>query len=448
MAKRVFIQSLGCPKNLVDSEVISGTLQAAGYLGVAEPELADILLVNTCGFITPAVEEGIDAILALAALKKNKVGRKLVVAGCMFQRNGEELRRELPLEDLFLGVDEIANVAARLAELETGAPVAETQGTPGYLMDCRTPRLLSTPPFRSYLKITEGCSNRCSYCLIPRLRGPLRSRPLADLVQEAQLLAASGTRELTLVAQDLTAYGLDLGPRSARLTDLLRALLKETEIPWLRLLYLYPMRLNDELLQLVAAEPRVLPYFDIPLQHVNDRLLKAMNRPYTRKSVEVLLSRIRGLLPEAAVRTTFMVRFPGETESEVAELAGFMSVQKLNNVGNFCNSNEEECAAAKLPGQVEEEVKSARRDRLMGLQAEISLAHNRQLVDTIQPVLVEGVSEESDLLLEGRTRFQAPEIDGVVYITAGNCKSGEIVEVRITEAHHYDLVGEIVGSEK
>jgi len=447
MGKKVFIQSLGCPKNLVDSEVISGTLRGAGYRGVASPEEADILLVNTCGFITSAVEEGIDAILALAAVKKKKAGCKLVVAGCMVQRYGERLQLELPEVDLFLGVDEIAGVAEKLATLGSEASLVCGSETPAYLMDFQTARLISTPSFRSYLKITEGCSNRCSYCLIPSLRGPLRSRKLEDLIREAQLLAAGGIRELTLVAQDLTAYGLDLGPGQERLPQLLRALLNETTIPWVRMLYLYPMRLNDEVLQLVADQPRLLPYFDIPLQHVSDRILKAMNRPYQRKSVEELLARIRNLVPSAAIRTTFMVGFPGETEADVAELADFMAAQQLNNVGIFCYSNEEECKAASLPDHCSEEEKGARRDRLMELQARISLNVNRHLVGSIQPVLVEGLSCESDLLLEGRTRFQAPEIDGVVYITSGTCEAGDIVDVRITEAHHYDLIGEIVDQE-
>lgn len=448
MSHKVFIQSLGCPKNLVDSEVISGALSAAGYEGVEFPEEADLLLVNTCGFITPAVEEGIDAILNLVGIKQEKVGCRLVVAGCMVQRYGDELRKEFPEVDLFIGVDEIATIAKRLASLASVTPeITVTAATPGYLMDALTPRQVSTPSFRSYLKITEGCSNRCSYCLIPGLRGPLRSRRLADLIKEAQLLEAGGTKELTLIAQDLTAYGLDLGAGRERLADLLRALLAETNIHWLRMLYLYPMRLNDEVLQLVADNPRLLPYFDIPLQHISDRILQAMNRPYTRASVEELLARIRKILPQAAIRTTFMVGFPGETEADVAELAEFMTAARLDNVGIFCYSNEAECAAAQLPDQCSEEVKIARKDELMRLQAEISQEINQRKVGMVEPVLVEGLSRESDLLLEGRSRYQAPEIDGVVYINAGTCEVGEIVEVRITEAHPYDLVGEIVEEE-
>jgi ribosomal protein S12 methylthiotransferase len=448
MANKVFIQSLGCPKNLVDSEVMSGCLRAGGYQFVDAPEDADILLVNTCGFINPAVEEGIDAILTLSMAKKAKPTSKLVVTGCMVQRYGAELQKELPEVDLFLGVDDVENIVAKLQELTCETSQKLELSEPHYLMNSDTPRALSTPLFRAYLKITEGCSNRCSYCLIPSLRGPLRSRSLADLLKEAQLLEASGTRELTLIAQDLTAYGLDLGAKSARLSDLLQALLAETEIPWIRMLYLYPMRMNQTIIDLVAANKRILPYFDIPLQHVSNPVLKAMNRPYDRNSIEVLLASIKKQLPEAAIRTTFMVGFPGESDEDLDELADFMAVQKLNHVGIFTYSNEDGCEAAKLPNQCDEEVKEARKERLMKLQAEISLAANRRLVGTIQPVLVEGLSQESDLLLEGRTRYQAPEIDGCVYITAGTSVPGAIVEVKITEAHHYDLIGEIINQDE
>lgn len=448
MTNKVFIQSLGCPKNLVDSEVMSGCLRDAGYRFVDSPEEADILLVNTCGFINPAVEEGIDAILTLSEAKKAGTARKLVVTGCMVQRYGAELQKELPEVDLFLGVDDVENIVAKLQGLGPASSPKLELANPHYLMDSESPRALSTPPFRSYLKITEGCSNRCTYCLIPSLRGPLRSRHLDDLIREARMLEASGTKELTLIAQDLTAYGLDLGANRERLHDLLQALLAETAIPWFRMLYLYPMRLNQAIIDLVAENPRILPYFDIPLQHISNRVLRAMNRPYDRSSVEKLLAGIKKRLPEAAIRTTFMVGFPGEKEEDVDELAEFMAAQKLNNVGIFTYSNEAECAAAKLPDHCNEEEKEARKERLMELQAEISLGVNRGLVGTTQAVLVEGLSRESDLLLEGRTRYQAPDIDGCIYITAGNTRPGAIVDVKITEAHHYDLIGEIIEQEE
>ncbi|MCK4839846.1 MAG: 30S ribosomal protein S12 methylthiotransferase RimO [Desulfobulbaceae bacterium] len=448
MADKVFIQSLGCPKNLVDSEVMSGCLQEAGYQFVETPEEADLLLVNTCGFINPAVEEGVDAILALSQVKKAKPHIKLVVTGCMVQRYGAELQKELPEVDLFLGVDDVEEIVARLKGLQAETKPGLELHEPRYLMNSDTPRAITTPSFRAYLKITEGCSNRCSYCLIPSLRGPLRSRTLDDLIREAQLLAENGIKELTLIAQDLTAYGLDLGLNRERLDDLLKALLAETDIPWIRMLYLYPMRLNRSTLDLVAENERILPYFDIPLQHISNRVLKAMNRPYDRQSVEELLASIKKRLPEAAIRTTFMVGFPGETNEDVDELAEFMVAQRLNHVGIFTYSNEDGCEAAKLPNQCDEEVKEARKERLMAIQADISLGVNRRLIGTTQPVLVEGLSRESDLLLEGRLRYQAPEIDGCLYITAGNSRPGEIVEVKITEAHHYDLIGEIINQEE
>jgi len=444
MTDKVFIQSLGCPKNLVDSEVMSGCLREAGYQFVEAPEDADILLVNTCGFIQPAVEEGIDVILDLAKVKLEKPSAKLVVTGCMVQRYRDKLQKELPEVDLFLGVDDAENIASALLTVTSTVSINLKPDPPHYLMSCETPRVISTPPFRAYLKVTEGCSNRCSFCLIPSLRGPLRSRPLDDLIAEARLLEESGVKELTLIAQDLTAYGLDFGTGRERLPDLLTGLLENTEIPWLRMLYLYPMRLKQAIIELVGANERLLPYFDIPLQHISDRVLKAMNRPYGRNSVEKLLDSIKEQLPEAAIRTTFMVGFPGESQSDVEELAKFMSVRKLNHVGIFTYSNEEGCEAAKLAGHCQEEVKEDRKERLMALQTGISLELNRLLLDTIQPVLVEGVSRESDLLLEGRTRFQAPEIDGCVFISSGTCSPGDLVNVKITDAHPYDLVGEIV----
>lgn len=441
--KRVHVTSLGCPKNLVDSEVMLGLLQEAGFAAVTEPEEADILLVNTCGFIQSAVEEGIDTILTLAEWKEEQPAKLLVVVGCMVQRYGDSLVAELPEVDLFIGTEGTQEIVTRLRQLLAGQPVPLTLATPTFLMDARLPRQLSTPRHRAYLKVTEGCANRCAYCLIPTLRGGLRSRPLADLLAEAQALAAAGVQELTLVAQDLTAYGHDLGPGGPRLVDLLAGLLETTAIPWLRLLYLYPIRVSEELLCFMAAHPRIVPYLDIPLQHVSSRMLTAMHRPYDQHQAQEVVRRIRRHLPEAAIRTTFMVGFPGETERDVELIEAFLREFTLDHVGIFTYSNEEGCAAFSLPEQIEEEVKEERRERLMAVQREISLARNTLLVGTRQTVLAEGVSSETELLLEGRLASQAPEIDGCVYISAGTCNPGELVAVRITEAHPYDLVGEI-----
>lgn len=442
--RTVFTVSLGCPKNLVDTELMLGLLVEAGYAPCDEAEEADLLLVNTCGFIQSAVEEGIEEILSLAEVKENYPDKKLVVVGCMVQRYGADLASELPEVDLFIGTEGTQDIVSKLKGLGQAKKPMVHLAPPTFLLDSTLPRRLSSPAHRAYMKVTEGCSNRCAYCLIPSLRGDLRSRQLGDLVTEAAMLAENGVQELTFVAQDLTAYGLDLGPGAPRLVELLDALLQASNIPWFRLLYLYPTRVTTELLEFIAANPRIVPYLDIPLQHVSDRVLKGMNRPYGRKQIEVLLAKIRSILPQAAIRTTFMVGFPGENEADVQELADFMQEQKLAHVGIFGYSNEEGCAAYSLSGQCSEEEKSERRQRLMELQGRISLAANQAMVGRVEKVLVEGWSRETDLLLEGRTRFQAPEIDGCVYINAGVASPGDIVDVRITEAHPYDLVGEIL----
>ena len=445
MNKKVFIVSLGCPKNLVDSEVMLGALALAGYQTCATPEEAQVLLVNTCGFIQSAAEEAVDEILRLGAIKAEQPGTRLVVTGCLVQRYGEALKEELPEVDLFLGTESFFDIAARLAALgKPSKPVMAELAGQLFLMNNSMPRLVSTPPHRAYLKITEGCSNACSYCMIPAIRGRLRSRDLNDVVCEARKLGSQGVRELTLIGQDLTAYGLDLGPQGPRLVQLLTRLLDETTILWLRMLYLYPHRITDPLLQLIADHERLLPYLDIPLQHVSPNILRLMNRPFAKGKLDELFAKIRQILPQAAIRTTFIVGFPGETEDDVDMLEEFMQTYRLDHVGVFAYSNEEGSQAAKLPNHCPEELKEERLDRLMQLQAGISLEKNRELVGTVTQVLVEGVSSETDLLLEGRLRSQAPDIDGCVYINSGECAVGDIVDLRITEAHTYDVVGEII----
>lgn len=444
MKKQLYLVSLGCSKNLVDAEVMLGLLEAAGYEVCAAPEAADLLLVNTCGFIQSAVEEAIDAILDLSRFKAADPAKLLVVAGCLVQRYQGDLRQELPEVDLFLGTDGFSHIVARLAELTGQRRGGIELGTPGFLMNSAMPRRISTPRHRAYLKVTEGCDNRCTYCMIPSIRGGLRSRSVADLRREAIRLEEAGVRELTFIAQDLTAYGLDLGKNGPRLVSLLDEILAATAIPWLRLLYLYPHRVSDALLTMMAEQPRVLSYLDIPLQHVNSGVLRRMNRPYGRAEIDALLGRIRARLPAAAIRTTFMVGFPGETEEDVRELERFMAEQRLDHVGVFAYSNEEGCAAAQFPNQCAEEEKEERLGRLMNLQAEISAAKNEARLGTVAEVLVEGASRETELLLEGRAWFQAPDVDGCVYINEGECNPGDLVRVRFSEAHIYDLVGEIV----
>ncbi|MFP7753756.1 30S ribosomal protein S12 methylthiotransferase RimO [Thermodesulfobacteriota bacterium B35] len=440
--KTIHLVSLGCAKNLVDSEVMLGILEKEGYRVAEDPEEADLILVNTCGFIRPAVEEAVDEILRLAEVKERCPGVRLVVTGCLVQRYGRELVAELPEVDLFVGISGVPRIGELVRNLAgSGSPALELQ-PPDYLMDRRTPRRVSTPFFRSFLKITEGCSNRCTYCMIPAIRGNLRSRTIADLTAEAAGLEAAGVRELTLIAQDLTAYGNDLD-RETDLVRLVEHLLAGTSIPWLRLLYLYPSTVPDALIRLMASSPRIVPYLDIPFQHVSDPVLARMHRRYGGRDLDQLLARIREELPHCALRTTLLVGFPGETRGDVDAMVSFLQRWRLDHVGVFRYQDEEGSAASALDGKVPAAEKEERYARIMEVQAAISREKQQQYVGRVEPVLVEGLSRESDLLLEGRTRFQAPEIDGCVYITAGTARPGEIVPVRITDAHPYDLVGEI-----
>ena len=439
--KNLHLVSLGCAKNLVDSEMMLGMLEAGGYRVVQDPAEAEVLLVNTCGFIRPALEEAVDEILRLAEYTQAEPKKKLVVTGCMVQRYGKELERELPEVDLFIGIDDEVRILELLAGLDNSGRCIVT--TPSrFVASSKLPRRLSTPFFRSYLKITEGCANRCTYCMIPSIRGKLRSRSIADLVSEACTLNRAGVRELTLIAQDLTAYGDDLGTGD-NLVTLLKALLAQTDIPWLRLLYLYPVSTSEKLLQLMAENPRILPYLDIPFQHVNDGVLRRMARHYGRRDLEDLVTMIRRYLPDCALRSTMLVGFPGETEQNITELLDCLLHWELDHVGVFSYEDEEGAAATGFPGKVADKEKQLRYCQVMELQAEISKRKLQQYVGREEPVLVEGVSRETELLLEGRTRFQAPDIDGCVFINDGTANPGDIVKVRITEAHIYDLLGGI-----
>ena len=443
MTHHFHLVSLGCPKNLVDSEVAYGLLQNHGWTGVDSPEQADVLLINTCGFIQSAVEESIEEILALAEYKKADPVKKLVVVGCLVQRYRDKLETELPEVDLFVGTEGITDLAQLLGSEQRERPVRSHIVQEPFLMDATLPRSLSTPFFRGWLKITEGCDNHCSYCMIPSIRGRLRSRRVEDLVVEAQNLESRGVVELSLVAQDLTAYGTDIYGQSS-LETLVDRLLSETTIPWLRLLYLYPTGITGQLLQRIAENPRLVPYLDIPLQHVSDPVLHRMNRRYSRADIDRLLTTVRSVIPGAALRTTFLLGFPGETEQDVAELVDFLNQARFDHVGVFGYANEEGCPAEHFNHQVEQRVKDERVQRVMAVQAQISAAVMQGYVGRIETVLVEGTSPETDLLLQGRTRFMAPEIDGCVLINEGETSPGELVEVEITEAQVYDLVGRIV----
>ncbi len=435
--------SLGCAKNLVDSEVMLGSMVAAGWELADSPDDAEMLILNTCGFIQPAVEEAIAEIFELVEIKARSPEKRIVVVGCLVQRYKEGLAEELPEVDLFLGTEGAADIADYVAKMRKGELQGRVALPDRILMSSTTPRIISTPAYRAWLKITEGCDNRCSYCMIPAIRGRLRSRTIDDLTREAVRLEKYGVKELSLIAQDTTAYGNDLqgGDNLVRLMD---QLLRQTSLPWLRMLYLYPTGISDALLQLMADNPRIVPYLDIPLQHVSDKILRAMNRRYSAEQLFATLNRIRTVLPGIALRTTFLVGFPGETEEDFLQIETFLRKVQLDHVGVFAYTNEEGCPSEKFADQLPQEEKLRRRDYLLGVQAELSRAIQKKYIGRVEPVLVEGLSRETDLLLEGRTRYQAPEVDGCVYINAGIASPGDIVSVHITDAQVYDLIGEIV----
>jgi ribosomal protein S12 methylthiotransferase len=442
----VYLTSLGCPKNRVDSEVILGSLMNAGYKPVEEPLDAQLIVVNTCGFIRSATEESIETILELAQAKKLGRCEFLVVAGCLPQRYGRKLVKSMPEVDLFLGTSSFVHLVEILARNQRDDLERLNLEPPRFLMTAKTPRTLSAPFYSAYLKVAEGCSNRCSFCTIPAIRGPYRSRPLDDLLQEAEWLASQGVIELNLVAQDTTAYGTDLDA-TPRLPDLLEALAKIGKFSWIRLLYGYPQKIDGKLLETMASYESICNYLDLPLQHVSGHLLKAMGRTGSTEEFLELVTMIREYLPEVTLRTTLIVGFPGETQDDFQELYEFVEQARFQRLGLFSYSPEKGTRAAQFSNPVEESVTIQRVQALAALQEKISLDYNSRLVGTAQPVLIEGVSDESDLLLQARLASQAPEVDGCVLINKGFAKVGEIVAARITEAHPHDLIGEIAESE-
>ncbi len=447
--KKVHIVSLGCPKNLVDSEVMAGVLAENGYLLTERPEEASIILINTCAFILPAREEAIDEILRAAAWKKSGDGpcTHLVVTGCLPQRYGRELANALPEVDLFLGTAEVPRIARHLDRLLTG-PKTGSHGRfvirrPIFLMNAGHKRLVSTPSNSAYLKIAEGCSNHCSYCVIPSIRGKARSRAIDDIVKEAKRLAAAGTRELILTAQDTTAYGLDRRDRPT-LNLLLRELAAIDGLSWIRLLYTYPIRLTEELLRTISEEKKICHYLDIPVQHSDDAILAAMRRQGDCDLVRKAIARARQILPDVALRTSLIVGFPGETRRRFENLLTFVREIRFDHLGVFTYSREEGTKAAALPSRISEREKERRRNLVMEEQAQISREINNALIGTQQKILVEGKSELEGYTRMGRCRRQAPEIDGVTHLRGGNPKVGTIVACRIIAADDYDLYAEIL----
>ena len=443
MRTRVYMHTLGCPKNRVDSEVMLGTLAQAGYRLVQDPAQAEVIVVNTCGFIESAKVESVDAIVELAEHKRAGRCRKLVVTGCLVQRHAEELSRELPEVDHFLGTGAYADVASIVSDAQAKRLVVPD---PDFVHSASTPRVNSLPSHTAYLKISEGCDNACAFCIIPKLRGPQRSRPVEDILAEAEALARQGTIELSLVAQDLTAYGYDL-PGRPRLHELLRALARVDGIRWIRCHYAYPRDVPDALVEVIADEPKIVKYLDMPLQHSSDRLLREMKRGRDSVFLRELLARLRAGIPGLALRTSLIVGLPGETEADFQDLLRFVEESRFERLGVFEFSPEEGTPAAEMSRQVPEAVKRARFEQVMELQQGISREQQQAVIGRRVEVLVEGASEETEHLLAGRHAQQAPEIDGLTYVNDGVAYPGEIVTVEVTDASAYDLVGRVVARE-
>ena len=437
----LYLLSLGCPKNRVDSEVMLGTLLEQGYQLVQEPDNAEVILINSCAFIGEAKQESIDAILEHAQFKESGSCKALVVAGCLTQRYADVLQAEMPEVDYFVGTSGYPQIA----EIIRGARDRAVLPDPHYIADSRTPRRNSMPRYTAYVKISEGCDNACTFCIIPTLRGGQRSRPIADIVTECERLASEGAQELNLVAQDLTAYGHDL-PGRPKLHDLLNAL-KDVKVRWVRLHYAYPRDFPDALIDALAKQPNMARYLDMPLQHISDPVLRRMKRGRDAAWVRKLVKKIRERVPDLTFRTSFIVGFPGETEDDFNQLYDFVEEMRFDKVGVFAFSREEGTPSYELDGQLPQRLKASRQKKLMNLQRKISRAHQNALVGKTLDVLIEGVSSESELLLEGRWMGQAPEIDGKVYVNRGRAAPGQIVPVEIEQAGDYDLVGGIVGAD-
>jgi ribosomal protein S12 methylthiotransferase len=438
--------SLGCARNLVDSEVMSGLLEQHQYEMVQEAADADIVLINTCGFIDAAKVESLDTIMEVSRLKQEGRLRKLVVAGCLSQRYPQELATELPEVDLFIGTGEVPRIADILKEHELNQSRRHYVGLPQYLYDHTTPRLRSTPSYTAFLKVSEGCDHKCAFCIIPSLRGPHRSRSIDSVVKEAVLLADGGVKEINLIAQDLTAYGRDRKDATT-LYRLLKELDQVRDLVWIRLLYAYPNFLEMPLLELINESEKICKYIDIPFQHVSARILNSMRRGKSGSAVHATVQRLRESISGLILRTSLIVGFPGETEADFQALLDFVEQTRFDRLGVFKYSVEEGTAAATLADHVEEDEKERRWQEVMDLQASISRANNEALIGSIQRVMIDGVDDTGQLI--GRTQGHAPEVDGAVYLEKGVTSSsialgsGDFATVKITQALEYDLIGEV-----
>jgi ribosomal protein S12 methylthiotransferase len=439
--KKVGMVSLGCPKNTVDSERVLGDLVSSGFSLTPDEEDAEVIIVNTCGFIESAKKESIDTILEMAQHKTEGKCKQLIVTGCLAERYGQELLDEIPEIDHMLGVGQYPQLKNIIADADSLSK--NHVATPAEYYESYTDRLLTTAFYTAYLKISEGCSNRCAFCIIPKMRGPMRSRSPESILAEAEHLARKGVKEFNLISQDTTMYGFDLGMKDG-LVRLLREMVKVEGLEWIRLLYCYPTFLNSEMIELIASEPKVCSYIDVPLQHTHDEMLKSMKRQETEGGVRKMLEEVRLKIPDVALRTTFITGFPGETETHFKHTLRFLCEIEFDHVGIFTYSDEEGTTAYNYPGRVPEEVKEERKNILMEFQKDIALRKNRERLGKIESVLVEGFDPQENYLMTGRLTSQAPDIDGQVLLEKCEAEPGEIISAQIKQVADYDLIAEPV----
>lgn len=442
LGNKILFISLGCPRNLVDSEVMLGILLKAGYEVAQQIEDADYLVINTCGFLEASRQESRDAVQD--ALTTRKPTAKLIVTGCMVQTHHAELEKQFPGIDYFLGSGDLQGILQAVQATQKGKLVTTARS---FLEVGEIPRQVSTPKHFAYLKIAEGCKKRCAFCVIPTIKGPLKSKTKEQIVKEFNILLDQGAQEIILIAQDLGDYGKDLGfRRSEGLLDILKTLLNNDRQFWLRLLYLYPDEITEELIQLIKSDKRICPYLDMPMQHVNDAMLRSMHRATSKQDITWTITRLREEIPEIVIRTSLMVGFPGETEEQFEEMAAFIQEYPLDNIGIFKYSREPGSYSYDLPNQISEEVKEARYHRLMQVQRKVVRKRNRKMIGRTLEVIVEGYHPESPLLMRGRYYGQCPEIDGQIIINDGRKVQafGQRYRVKITDAADYDLIGKVI----
>ena len=438
---KIALESLGCSKNLVDAEIMMGILNRKGYKLVGDFEEADIILVNTCGFIESAKQESIDTILDLAQLKETGNLKLLIVTGCLAQRYSNELQAEIPEIDAIVGTGSYQQIDEIIAGLEKENNIVSLNDIE-FAYNEDLPRYVTTPDYMAYLKIGEGCDNHCTYCIIPKLRGKYRSRKIEDIIREAKELASNGVKELVVIAQDTTKYGLDLYGE-VKLPQLLEELAQIEGIKWIRIMYSYPESITEELVKVIKKYDNICNYFDMPIQHASNKVLKLMNRHTTKEDIKSKVDMIRSYIPDATLRTTIIVGFPGETEEDFNELVQFAKDIEFDRLGAFTYSREEDTAADKLPNHLEEDIKLQRRDKLMLIQQEISQRLNAKKINNEYEVLIEEQIE--DKVYVGRTQGDAEEIDSIVYVKSENqLEPGDFVKVKINNALEYDLMGDVV----